>query len=72
MSYDRPRCEYCGRYVSTNPATMGQDWDGKLIWTGGVVPEPSHDVFWHLKCESKDIEKRKVSKNEQEFRRIEK
>lgn len=54
----------CGKFVSTNPATRGKNWDGKLIWTGGPVPEPSHDVFWHIKCESKDIEKRKVVINE--------
>lgn len=64
MTYDRPRCEYCGKFVSINPATQGQDWDGKLIWTGSPQPEPSHDVFWHLKCESKDIEKIKAVQNE--------
>lgn len=57
MNHEYPRCEYCGKFISTNKETLGKFWDVKLIWSGGVVPEPSHDIFWHIECKkNKDFE----------------
>lgn len=56
--YDRPKCEFCGQFLGGEGLHKlyqgdNSEVDGKLIWTYGPVPEPSHDVFWHVKCEEK-------------------
>lgn len=49
--YDhQPKCEFCGKFIATEENTLGKTWDVKLVWQGGAVPEPSHDVFWHIEC----------------------
>ncbi len=39
---DQPRCHYCGRFFGAN-----DEIESKLVWEGGAVPEPSHEVYWH-------------------------
>ena len=48
-----PRCEYCGKFIATDKNELGKTWDVKLIWCGSPIPEPSHDVFWHVNCANK-------------------
>ena len=47
---NQPKCYYCGKFISINPETISKEWDCKLIWTGGAIPEPSHEEFWHIDC----------------------
>jgi len=58
---ERPRCEHCGKFLSDQDLDSlykgdTSKVDGKLVWTGGPVPEPSHDVYWHVKCEESQNE----------------
>lgn len=54
---EKPRCYYCGKFLSPNPATLGSKWDTKLIWTGYPCPEPDYDVYWHTKCKEPQLTK---------------
>lgn len=56
---ENPRCYLCGKFISTDPKTIGIEWDVRLIWCGGAVPEPSHDEFWHLRCLERDNDENK-------------
>jgi hypothetical protein len=61
VSYDRPRCEFCGKFLSDKDLDSHYEGsrdviDGRLVWSGGPVPEPSHDEWWHVKCKDKHYE----------------
>ncbi len=61
MTYT-PKCEYCGKFISIDPIKHKKTWDMKLIWTGGVLPEPSHDIFWHIDCNKNERKNEKIQR----------
>lgn len=57
---DRPRCEYCGKFISDEDLGNSEKVDGRLVWSGGYVPEPSHDEFWHIECKEPPAEQLEI------------
>lgn len=52
---DKPRCVFCGRFISYSDLDNPAKSSSETVYTKGLYPEPDYDIFWHLECEKKKI-----------------
>lgn len=58
----RPRCEYCGRFISNKDLDSHYKGDttiidSRMIYTNYPEPEPWGNIWWHIKCRVQKVTK---------------